>query len=93
MLGTVPAVAVLYTNKEVAGEVTGAASFVAVKATLGIINPFLSAAGSPAVLISNFAELFGEFVPIPTLPCANTLIDKIIHIYIYIIYSIVKSFS
>jgi hypothetical protein len=49
----------LNTNKPVAGEVTGLAAFVAVKAILGGKNP-LSVANT-----SNFAEAFGVVVPIP----------------------------
>jgi hypothetical protein len=40
-LGETPAVAVFHTSNPVAGDVTGPAVFVAVRATLGRINPLL----------------------------------------------------
>jgi hypothetical protein len=57
--------AVLYTIKPVAGEVTGLAALVAVKAIRGGKNP-LSVAYT-----SSFAEALGEVVPIPV--CAFPL--------------------
>lgn len=57
--GAAPAVAVLYTSKEVAGATTGAATFVAVSATRGNSSPFLAAAGSAVASTSNKADASG----------------------------------
>lgn len=54
-----PAVAVLYTIKEVAGELTGEAEVVAVSATRGNNTPF------ELEVTSNSAEADGLLVPIP----------------------------
>jgi hypothetical protein len=53
-------VALLYTNKEVAGAVTGRLDVVDVKLIRGINKPVF------VELMSSFAELFGVDVPIPT---------------------------
>jgi hypothetical protein len=83
LLGIVPAVAVFYTSKDVAGVVTGAAAFVAVSAILGIRSPRL------ASVISNFALASGVGVPIPTF-CAlsNAVKEKkanVVKIFIMLI--------
>jgi hypothetical protein len=54
-----PAVAVLYTSKPVAGEGIGPTALLAVKATRGGRNP-LSVA-----VTSSLADAFGVFVPMP----------------------------
>jgi hypothetical protein len=67
-LGAIPAVAVLYTNRLVAGDVTGVAAFVAVKAIRGINNPeFVDA-------MSSIAEEAGS-APVAFIPilCASVV--------------------
>ena len=54
-----PAVVVLNTSNPVAGAVTGDATLLAVRATLGIKSPWV------AELMSSFAEASGVEVPIP----------------------------
>ena len=59
LFGATPAVAVLYTNKEVAGPTTGAARFVAVRATRGMSTPRWALAGSAPPSMSSSALAAG----------------------------------
>jgi hypothetical protein len=70
LLGIVPDEAVLYTSKEVAGVVTGAAVLVAVRAILGIRSPRF------ASVISYFALALGVGVPIPTFCALSSAVKE-----------------
>ena len=65
-MGAVPAVAVLYTRSDVAGNVIGPAAFVAVRETRGMSKPLvvltissiaLAAGAAPVALIPTFCAL------------------------------------
>jgi hypothetical protein len=69
LFGAVPAVAVLYTSKPIAGEVTGVAAFMAVSATRGGRNPLL------VNLTSNPAEGSGWLPSVLKAPCENAMLQ------------------